>query len=382
MPRQTWGPPPKPKRRLDRPGRVELVGSLPALGIAVGGADAEVQHGTLRQVRAVEVDVLGHPAGEHRVGRHPADRLLDHRLQQLAVLPDSFEQLGPLEQRGERDAHLLPRRARPGQQQQHGERVDLRVRQPMRAAVLVGELGLDEHADEVVLGLLTPGGDDRREVRDQRHRVGEGRSHLERLLDRDAEAARDREHRDRRAEVDVQLGPAVGDDDVDQGVDGLLDPPPDPPLRLGRHEGRLDQRPVAAVLRAAHHQEAALVADIVDRAVRRIGRGREHRVVAVHRVAGRVAERREVRALRERQAVEHRLALVAGELVDRAGVHRRLRAELVPDRIGVVGVVAARVHRRRGAKVEQLPDPVAVECGDVDAVIGRRIRRRRAAGRR
>ena len=47
------------ERRLDRPGDVVVVGPLPAGGVAVGGADAQVQHRPLGQVDAVEVDVRG-----------------------------------------------------------------------------------------------------------------------------------------------------------------------------------------------------------------------------------------------------------------------------------------------------------------------------------
>ena len=79
---------------------------------------------------------------------------------------------------------------------------------------------------------------------------------VERLVDRDAETARDGQHRDGGAEVDVQLGPPFVDDGVDQGVDRLLDPVLDPPLRFGRHEGGLHQGPVTAVLGAAHRQHA------------------------------------------------------------------------------------------------------------------------------
>ena len=90
------------------------------------------------------------PSGEHRIGGLPAQRLLDRRPQQAAVGADGLEQLGPSQQRRERDAHLLPGRARPGGEQQVGERVDLVVGEAV-GAVLVGELGLDQHADEVVL---------------------------------------------------------------------------------------------------------------------------------------------------------------------------------------------------------------------------------------
>ncbi len=91
------------------------------------------------------------------------------------------------------------------------------------------------------------------------------------LLDRHAEAAGDGEHRDRGREVDVELGVTVVDESVDEQVDGVLDPVRDPPLRLRRHERRLHERAVAAVLGAAHRQHAAGDADVVSFGAGRVG---------------------------------------------------------------------------------------------------------------
>ena len=49
-----------------------------------------------------------------------------------------------------------------GRQEEQGERVDLGIGEAVGPAVLVGDLRLDQHADEVVLGLLPAGGHDRR----------------------------------------------------------------------------------------------------------------------------------------------------------------------------------------------------------------------------
>ena len=70
------------------------------------------------------------------------------------------------------------------------------------------------------------------------------------------------------------------------------------------------------------------------------GRG-EDLVVPVRLVARGVAECRKVRAVGERQTVEGRLTLAAGERVHGAGVHRGARPELVPYRVRIIGVIAA-----------------------------------------
>ena len=45
-------------RRLQRPGDVVLVGALPPLGVAVGRAEAEVEHGALGDLDAAQLGVL------------------------------------------------------------------------------------------------------------------------------------------------------------------------------------------------------------------------------------------------------------------------------------------------------------------------------------
>ena len=181
------------------------------------------------------------------------------------------------------------------------------------------------------------------------------------LLDGNAEAPRDRQHRDRRCEVDVQLRPTVVDESVDEQVHGALDPVRDPPLRLGRHEGRLHECSVPPVTRPAHRQHAAGDADVVGVGPRSVGRRREHLIVAVRGVAGVEAERREVWPFRERQPVEEGVCGVARQLVHRALVHRRALAERAPDRVRIVGEVATREEVVAAAEVEEPPQLVAVE---------------------
>jgi hypothetical protein len=66
--------------------------------------------------------------GGRRVGQAPA-------AQQLWTLVHCSEELGPLQQRGQRHPHLPPSGARPCEQQQHGKRVDLTVGEPREQGV-------------------------------------------------------------------------------------------------------------------------------------------------------------------------------------------------------------------------------------------------------
>jgi len=56
---------------------IEFIWIGETLRVAIGGPETQVQYRTLRQADAVEVDVLGDPPREHRIGWLPADRLLD-----------------------------------------------------------------------------------------------------------------------------------------------------------------------------------------------------------------------------------------------------------------------------------------------------------------
>ena len=71
-------------------------------------------------------------------------RFLDGVAQQRSIGPDGIEGFGVQQEGGERDAHLLPRGARAGGEQQHGERVDLVVGQAMGLTLLVLELGFGQ----------------------------------------------------------------------------------------------------------------------------------------------------------------------------------------------------------------------------------------------
>ena len=188
------------------------------------------------------------------VGIHRTDSSMAGR-SSVPVVAHRVEHVGPLEQRGERDAHLLPRRARAGREQQH--RRTSRISASVSRCVTPSSSVSSASTSTLMRSssrARAAGRDDRLEDR-RRPRAGraERLADVERLLDGDAEAAGDGEHRDGGAEVDVELGAPVVDERVDQRVDGLArSSSVDPPLRLRRHERRLDQRAVAAVLRAAH----------------------------------------------------------------------------------------------------------------------------------
>ena len=137
------------------------------------------------------------------------------------IVADGSQHVGALQKRGEGDAHLLPGGPRSGRQQQHGERVDLGIRETVRLAVLVLDLGLHQNADEIVLWRLASGGHDGRDDLHDFQRLPERFADVESLLDRDAEAAGDGEDRDGRAEVDIELGPPLVLEAVDQEVDRL-----------------------------------------------------------------------------------------------------------------------------------------------------------------
>ena len=184
------------------------------------------------------------------------------------------------------------------------------VGEAVRHAVLVGHLRLHQHADQVVALLLASSGDDRRhdaqELPEPDPVGGDRGTDVERVPDRDAEAAGDGEQRDGGEHVDVEVGGALPLDPVEQRVDGALDPVLDPPARPLRQERRLHERAVPAVLGAVHVEDAG-----VEPAV---GRLRDVGLtVAEHRVACREVERGEVRELGVRQPLEERVAVVADE---------------------------------------------------------------------
>ena len=97
---------------------------------------------------------------------------------------------------------------------------DLGVGEPVVDAVLVGVLGLDQHADEVVraarsrraamIGSRIPN--------DARRVAHQELADDQRLLDVDAEAPGDGEHGDGGGEVDVELGAPVVDELIDERV--------------------------------------------------------------------------------------------------------------------------------------------------------------------
>ncbi len=348
--------------RLERACRIELVGTLPPRRVAVRCAQAHVHDGTLRYLDAGELAVARDEATEHRVGRHPAQRLLHHGAELTAIVADGCEPVGMAEQREHRDAHLLPRGARAGGEEDEGEDQHLLVGETMGAAVLFGDLGRDEHADEVVARLLAPGSHDRRhDARERFDTETVGRDRLpdvERVRHRHAEAPGDGEQRDRGEELDVEIGGTVGLHAVEQGVDRAHHPAFGPPRRTLGQERRLHERAVAPVLAAVHVEDAG-----VGQAGCVLGRWLRHERLAVaeHRVAGDPVERRPVRPVRVREALEEAVAREAHERSDDALVDRSALAQTVERRVRI-GRESASARGIDGAgEIEEAPEPVAVE---------------------
>ena len=128
----------------------------------------------------------------------------------------------------------------------------------VRHAVLVGELGLHEDADQVVAAVPHGGppmtglimsttfwGSVASACRMSRA-CSTGTPKLPVMVSIG----------DGRAEVDVELGAAVVDETIDEQIHGLSDPIVDPPFAVGRQERRLDQGAVSLVLSTAHRQHA------------------------------------------------------------------------------------------------------------------------------
>ena len=84
-----------------------------------------------------------HEPAEDRVGRLPADGLVDRAPQQLAVVAHRVEQRGIRSSADQQDAELAPGRARARGEDESGEPVDLVVGEEVALAVFV-DLALDE----------------------------------------------------------------------------------------------------------------------------------------------------------------------------------------------------------------------------------------------
>ena len=157
----------------------------------------------------------------------------------------------------------------PGREQQEGERDDLRIGQALRDAVLVGDLGLDQHADQVVATLgparLDDRLDDAEELADPDTVGGDRGADGQRLGDGDAEAPGDGEERDGREELDVEVGATRALQPGHECIDGPLDPLLLPPRGALRQERRLHQRAVPAVPGAVHEQDAGVDHVVADR---------------------------------------------------------------------------------------------------------------------
>ena len=121
----------------------------------------------------------------------------------------------------------------------------------------------------------------------------------------------------------------VGLHAVEQRVDRAHDPPLGPPRRALRQERRLHQGAVAPVLGAVHVEDAGVgeTRRVLGRRLRHVGLA-----VAEHRVARGPVERRPVRTVRVRQALEEPLAGEADQRPDDAFVHRARLAQPVRTR--------------------------------------------------
>ena len=190
----------------------------------------------------------------------------------------------------------------------------------MDFAGLVLHLGVDEHADQVVPSLEAAGLDDRLHDVDERAQTEtvrrDGGADVEGQGQRYAEAPGDGEQRDGGAELDVQVGPAVVLERVDEGVHGAVDPLLNPPPGLFGDERWLHQGPVAPVPRAVHVEDHRLLERRL--AARGVLGGRVGGAVAHHGIAGGVVEHREVRTVRKRQPLEKRIPVEPDEGADDA----------------------------------------------------------------
>src|SRR5262249_35668586 len=229
-------PPPEGEIRARCAPGVELVRAVPARRVATCCSVTYVDDGSLRDHDSAELRVLVREAREYGVRGRPTRRLLDDRAEQRGIPAQGIDPLGAFEQCDQRDPHLLPRGARSRGEQQPGEGEDVGVGENVRLAVLVRELGLDEHADQVALRARAPRLADGSQDLDQTPRAtplpacAHGCTDVERIFDRDPEASADREQRDRGTELDVQVRATARLERVDQRVnrraDPFLGPPP------------------------------------------------------------------------------------------------------------------------------------------------------------
>ena len=203
-------------------------------------------------------------------GRHVAEHLLDGAGQQRAVLAEQLPLLGVVEEGGHGARHEVPGRLVAGHDQEEEEEVELEL-----VELLALHLGVEEHRDEVLLGLEPPvggqllgvaytcmaaspestPGDLVLGVLGADHAVGPVEDHAAVLLG-DAEQLGDDEQRELGRDLLDEVGRAA----LAHGVDDAVGVPDDLLLEVPHHLGRealVDQAPVARVhgrVHVDHHQ--------------------------------------------------------------------------------------------------------------------------------
>ena len=113
--------------------------------IGVRGRAEQVERRPLRDVEAVDRDVLHRPARRPDHRRVPADHLLDRAAAQLRVLRQEAPLVGPLDEELQRQAELVLGRVHPAEHDQRDHRPQLGVRERGRAVVR-----RDQGGDDVV----------------------------------------------------------------------------------------------------------------------------------------------------------------------------------------------------------------------------------------
>ena len=127
---------------------VEAVGVGELRGIAVGGAEADAHHRPLGDLHAADLDVGDGAAHDEQERRLVADALLDGLRKEGPVVVDGIELVGVGEEAEEQIAARPIGRLRARRQEQAQEGENLLVGELMAV-----DLGADQVADEVVLGL-------------------------------------------------------------------------------------------------------------------------------------------------------------------------------------------------------------------------------------
>ncbi len=191
----------------------------------------------------------------------------------------------------------------------------------------------------------------------------DSRPNVECIFDVNPETTRDRQHRNGRVEVDIELRPTVRLESIDQCIDSGGDPALDPPLRLIGDEGGLDQVAVSPMSFAVHGQHARVHTDAFIGVDFRRGGGEES-VVSKRLGARSVAEGGEMGTVRLGKALETPVhfevqQFVNGTGMDRAGVPQAMEARIR------VGLVEGSVPLPAPTQVEEVSNSRSVQLRNV-----------------